>query len=101
MPFSDLLRPIYYLLIILKNNNPKYDFNLGVNLTQSNDPLSTNKIDSHFVNQTSGQNDMVQIWLPYHVGSKSICPNWQSDFFKAYHFGDFLTRKPSQRNHEL
>jgi hypothetical protein len=61
MPFSDLLRPIYYLLIILKNNNPKYDFNLGVNLTQSNDPLSTNKIDSHFVNQTSGQNDMVQI----------------------------------------
>jgi hypothetical protein len=61
MPFSDLLRPIYYLLINLKNNYPKYDFNLSVNLTQSNDPLFTNKIYSHFVSQTSGQNDMVQI----------------------------------------
>jgi hypothetical protein len=30
-------------------------------LTQSNDPLSTNEINSHFVNQTSSQNDMVQI----------------------------------------
>ncbi len=30
-------------------------------MTQSNDPLSTNEINSHFVNRTSSQNDMVQI----------------------------------------
>jgi hypothetical protein len=30
-------------------------------LTQSNGPLSTNQTDNHFVNQITGQNDMVQI----------------------------------------
>jgi len=30
-------------------------------LTQSNGPLSTNQIDSHFFSQTTSQNDMVQI----------------------------------------
>jgi hypothetical protein len=59
MHFFDLFKPIYYLLTYLpidfKNNNPKHDFNLGVNLTQSNGPLSMNQIDNHFVRQTTSQ----------------------------------------------
>jgi hypothetical protein len=73
MPFSDLFKPIYYLLtylpINLKQIYPKHDFNLGVNLTQSNGPLSTNQIDSHFVSQTTSQIDMVQIDYPIMLAS--------------------------------
>jgi len=64
MPFFDLPKPIYYLptylLIDLKNNNPKNDFNLCVKLTQSNGPLSIIQIVSHFVSHSAIQNDKVQ-----------------------------------------
>ncbi len=64
MPFLNVPRLIYYLharLLIFKNNNPKNDFNLVVNLTQSNGPLSTNKIIGHFVSHSASKNDKVQI----------------------------------------
>ncbi len=63
MPFSNLPRFIYYLPTIyyFLNNNPKNDFNLGINLTQSNGPLSINKIIRHFVSHFASQNDKVQI----------------------------------------
>ncbi len=63
MPFSNLPRFIYYLPTIyyFLKNNPKNDFNLGINLTQSNGPLSINKIIRHFVSHFASQNDKVQI----------------------------------------
>ncbi len=50
-----------YLHINFLNNNSKNDFNLNVNLVQSNGPWSTNQIDNHFVNHNVSQNDKVQI----------------------------------------
>jgi len=46
--------PINFLNNILKNN-----FNLGIKLTMSNGPQSTNQIVNHFVNQSATQNDKV------------------------------------------
>jgi hypothetical protein len=70
MPFFDLLIPIYYLLTFLKNNyKSKNDFNLSINSTQSNGPLSTNQIVSHSISQ----NDRIQIdYLIMLVGSNQL-----------------------------
>ncbi len=41
---------------MLKDNNPKNDFNLGIKLTLSNGPLSTSLIVSQIVSHFASQN---------------------------------------------
>ncbi len=56
-------------------NNLKNDFNLGIKLTQSNGPLSTSQIVSHFVNHYTSQNDKVQFDCTVALDMyKIICP---------------------------
>jgi hypothetical protein len=70
VPFSTYLNlfstylPTYlptYPPINFINNNVENDFNLGIELTQSNGPLSTSQIVSHFINHFASQNDKVKI----------------------------------------
>jgi hypothetical protein len=53
------ITPIY-LPINFKNNKPKNDLNLSINVTRSNGPLSITQIVNHFINQ----NNKVQIDYP-------------------------------------
>jgi len=59
--FFKLHKLIYYLpTYYFKNNNPKIDFNLGIELNKSNGPLSISRIVNHFVSHATSQNDKVQ-----------------------------------------
>jgi hypothetical protein len=92
----ELPRPIYYLPTYLsinfKNNNPKTDFNLDINLTHSNGPLSINQIISHYVSHFVNHYERVKINYPIML----VNPNWltsldwQGGFFYTCHFGFFL-----------
>jgi len=77
-----------YLPINFLNNNSKNDFNLNVNLIQSNGPRSTSQIDNHFVDHNASQNDKVQIDYPITLAVQidlSTLIRWF--FFYTLHFG--------------
>jgi hypothetical protein len=71
--------------MIIQNN-----FNLGINFTQSNGPLLTSQIVSHFVSHFITWNEKVQIDYLVMLAN----PNWfvhidKVIFFYACHFGYF------------
>jgi hypothetical protein len=84
MPFFNLPKNIYYLPNYLPtylpihflDNNSINDFNLGIKLTQSNGPISTNQIVNHFVSHSTSQNDEVQFNCPIMLDmAKTTCPD--------------------------
>jgi len=78
-------------LFIFKNNIPKNDFNIGINLAQSNGPLSISQIVNHYVNHVVSQNDRFQInYLITLVGLNQRVQIDKVVFFYTCHLGIFI-----------